>query len=194
MLLKLDTIMYFIVSKVKVRCRKKCDPVMSQDLKPPARIKGTLIKANQTIALAFTVTASILWTNIGYAQERSCVRLEAQVLKQQAVMFRTWDALYGSYKSYRQCDDGAIGEGFSESVARILVDHWTSLPDLARVGDKDDEFLRFVLKHVDATLNMDDVQKIKSNAQTECPAGLLKICGQLIKQTDSALSQGESAH
>lgn len=109
-------------------------------------------------------------------------------------MLRSWDALYGSYKSYRQCDDGAIAEGYSESVARILVDHWTSLPRLVRFADKDAAFLRFVMKHVDATLNMVDVQTIKTNAQTQCPPGLSKICAELMKQADFALSQDASTH
>jgi hypothetical protein len=102
---------------------------------------------------------------------------------------RTWDALYKSFKSYRQCDDGAIAEGYSESVARILVDRWNTLPQLARLVRKDADFRSFVLKHVDATLDITDVQKIRKKAREECPAGLREICKDLGKQANFALTE-----
>jgi hypothetical protein len=102
---------------------------------------------------------------------------------------RTWDALYKSFKSYRQCDDGAIAEGYSESVARILVDRWNTLPQLARLVRKDADFQSFVLKHVDATLDITDVQKIRKKAREECPAGLREICKDLGKQANFALTE-----
>jgi hypothetical protein len=97
--------------------------------------------------------------------------------------------LYKSFKSYGQCDDGAIAEGYSESVARILVDHWNTLPDLARLQSKDAEFRRFVLKHIDATLNVSDIRKIRKKASAQCPAGLRHICNELREQSDIALKE-----
>jgi hypothetical protein len=85
---------------------------------------------------------------------------------------------------YRQCDDGAIGEGYSESVARILVDHWMTLPRLAQLARKDDEFRRFVLKHVDETLNHEDVESIRANAENVCPTRLRHLCDDLMKQAE----------
>jgi hypothetical protein len=95
--------------------------------------------------------------------------MEARVASDEAVLLRSWATFYRSYKSYRQCDDAVIGESNSESVARILVDRWGSLPELAHLAGADDEFRSFVIKHVDATLNMDDVEKIKKNTETQCP-------------------------
>jgi hypothetical protein len=98
-------------------------------------------------------------------------------------------ALHGSYSLYRQCDDGAIAEGYSESVARILVDHWTTLPQLERVAANDIEFRAFVMKHVDATLSTDDLAKIRKNAQAHCPKGLRAICNDLANHANSALRE-----
>jgi hypothetical protein len=108
-------------------------------------------------------------------------------------MLRTWDTLYRSYKSYQHCDDGAIGEGYSESVARILVDHWQTLPQLDRLARKDAHFRRFVLRHLDATLNMDDVEKVRKTATTQCPSGLRVLCDDLIKQANSAINEDASS-
>ncbi len=105
-------------------------------------------------------------------------------------MLRSWDMLYASYKSYRQCDDGAISEGYSESVARILVDQWSTLSRFAELTEKDIEFRAFVIEHVDATLNLDDAKKIKKVADTECTAELITLCSDLAEQSESILKNG----
>jgi hypothetical protein len=129
----------------------------------------------------------------GYAQQHACTDAEARHALDEAVMLRTWDTLYRSYKSYQHCDDGAIGEGYSESVARILVDHWQTLPQLDRLARKDAHFRRFVLRHLDATLNMDDVEKVRKTATTQCPSGLRVLCDDLIKQANSAINEDASS-
>jgi hypothetical protein len=102
---------------------------------------------------------------------------------------RTWEALYKSFRLYGYCDDGAVGEGYSESVARILVDHWNTLPRLASLARENADFRRFVLKHVDATLDMKDVEKIRKRAITQCPEGLHALCNDLTKQAEAALKE-----
>jgi len=120
--------------------------------------------------------------HVGYGNADSCPTILTDSI-------RAWDALYKSFKSYRQCDDGAIAEGYSESVARILVDRWNTLPYLDRLVRKDADFRRFVLNHVDATLDITDVQKIRKKALEQCPAGLRGICKDLGKQANFALKE-----
>jgi hypothetical protein len=110
----------------------------------------------------------------------------------EADTLRSWDALYKSYKTFGRCDDGAVAEGFSESVARILADHWNTLPRFVQIADKDAAFRAFVIKHLDPTLNMDDVEKIRQDALTHCPIGLQTTCNHLVKQADSALREATS--
>jgi hypothetical protein len=105
---------------------------------------------------------------------------------------RTWNALYRSYKAYRQCDDGAISEGYSESVARILVDHWDTLPHLDLLARKDAGFRRFVLEHLDATLNMDDVELVRKRAKAKCPSGLRRLCDDLTRRADETIKENAS--
>jgi hypothetical protein len=147
-------------------------------------------KKRARIVLGLVVT--VFSGHVGYAQQRPCTSVEAQHAEINAGMFRTWDALYKSYGLYSRCDDGAIAEGFSESVARILVDRWSSLPRLASLAKRDTKFRRFVLRHVDATLNMDDIQKIRESASTRCPTGLGTVCDDLAKQANSALNEDAS--
>ncbi|HSZ63521.1 MAG TPA: hypothetical protein VK828_17110 [Terriglobales bacterium] len=145
-----------------------------------------MISTKQRITIALGMVVTLLSVQFGHARERSCAELEARMLDE-AFTPRSWETLYTSYRSYRQCDDGAIGEGYSESVARLLVDHWNALPQLAGLARRDAEFRAFVMRHVDATLNMDDVEKIRKKAKTLCPTGSRTVCNDLAKRADSAL-------
>jgi len=75
-------------------------------------------------------------------------------------------------------------EGVSEAVARKLVDRWETLPRLGELA-KDAGFRRFVLKHVDQTLNGDDLKKISANAVKRCPTNLRSLCNELKIQAEA---------
>jgi hypothetical protein len=100
-----------------------------------------------------------------------------------------WDALYKSFRLYGHCDDGAVGEGYSESVAWILADRWKTLPRLSSLAAEDIAFRRFVLKHIDASDDMNDIKKIKGKVQTQCPQRLHKLCYDIGKRADEALKE-----
>jgi hypothetical protein len=97
------------------------------------------------IAVVLGLAVVMFTVRTGYAQQRPCTKAEGRHALDEADMQRSWAALYRSFKSYRQCDDGAIGEGYSESVARILADHWKALPQLAPLARRDAAFRAFVL-------------------------------------------------
>jgi hypothetical protein len=132
---------------------------------------------------------------VGHAQERPCTVPESEIAMKEALgpPFQAWDALYKSYKLHGNCDDGIMAENYGESVARILVDHWSTLPRLASLARKNTDFRHFVLKHVDATLDMKDIEKIRTKAERQCPKGLHTLCDDLRKQATSALKEDASS-
>jgi hypothetical protein len=139
---------------------------------------------HRTLALFALV---LLACGLGFAQKTPCMQAFDE-----ADTIRTWDGLYRSYGLYRSCDDGAVGEGYSESVARILADHWGTLPRLADLGKKDGRFRQFVLRHVDASLDMKDIEEIKTRARTQCPRRLGTLCHELANEADAALKEAAS--
>jgi hypothetical protein len=155
----------------------------SQELWPYAIDKGNQMREFAAI-LMLGLSACIV-----HAQQDLCNSTEAQHAEMEAGTVRSWDALHKLYKSYRHCDDGAIAEGFSESVARILVDHWDTLLRLAEITAKAAPFQRFVLLHVDSTLDTNDLKTISRNAKTKCPSELRTICAELKKKADSGISE-----
>jgi len=100
---------------------------------------------------------------------------------------RTWDGLYKSYKLYEQCDDGLVADAYSDAVARLLVEHWSTLPRLAQLAKKNDDFWQFVLDHIDSSDDPGDLRTIKRRAERRCPAGLRSTCRELNKAADSAI-------
>jgi hypothetical protein len=130
--------------------------------------------------------------SVACAQQRPCTDTEAFRAETQTDTLRSWDALYRSYKLYQQCDDGGLAEGYSEAVVRILADHWNTLSRLVTLSRRDARFRQFVLRHVDATTNPDDLKKIRINASSQCPPRLSAICADLAKEADAALKEDES--
>jgi hypothetical protein len=63
------------------------------------------------------------------------------------------------------------------------------LLEFARLQSKDVEFRRFVLKHIDASLDIEDVEKIRKEASAQCPAGLRKLCTVIKNQAEVALKE-----
>ena len=126
-------------------------------------------------------------------QTRPCTMAEAQRAEREADGLRSWDDLYKSYRQYAHCDDGAIAEGYSESVVRILSDHWNTLPRLAAIAKNDSKFYKFVLRHIDETVALEDLQKITVNASAKCPKGLHAFCAD-IRKSSKPIEEGDAAH
>jgi hypothetical protein len=133
-------------------------------------------------------TLSLLACCTAGAQRKQCTPAEYRQVESEAVTLRTWDAVFKSYRHFKHCvNDADAEEGYSESIARILTDHWETLPRLAQLIRIDSEFGAFV--GLDATMDMDDVAKIKDNALHHCPAGLGIICTKLSKDADTAIAE-----
>ena len=142
-----------------------------------------------------TVAALALLSNVCSAQISQCDSADGIRAVEQSDHLRTWDALYRSYKLIGwRCNDGALAEGYSESVARILVDHWDTLPRLAKLASRDRRFLRFVVGGVNATLDTADVEQIRKKARETCPGRFRPLCGALVKQADATAAEQAGVH
>jgi hypothetical protein len=103
---------------------------------------------------------------------------------------KSWDQLRQHLHKYGQghCDDGALSEGYSYVVGNLLS-NWDGIPTLASLGRSDTEFLKFLLKHIDATLSSDTAAQIAHNAQKSCPAGASELCREVLAAIRRARQQ-----
>jgi hypothetical protein len=130
--------------------------------------------------------------SIAYAQNAPCSNLQGNRAMAEADTLRTWDALYKSYAAYRACDDGAIAEGYSESVARIFVDHWETLPRLISLTKTDLRFRKFVLRHINASDDSGDLEKIRLNSTKHCAAEFSGACAEIARAAVAAIDDSSN--
>lgn len=101
---------------------------------------------------------------------------------------KSWQDIYGSYKRYVQCDfHGAVSEGYSDSVTKMLSSSWKSLDELAALTGTDKDFLKFVLRHINSIANSYDLEKIYYSAGNACTASSEKLCSLIEKRAKKAL-------
>jgi hypothetical protein len=133
-------------------------------------------------AIAGVVVAVLLVPFTSLAQKAKCTQAQITRLEDDSDRLRTWSRLHSYYLRYAACnlDDADAEEGYSESVARILVDSWKELPVGAQLMDRDIGFRRFVLSGINVTLLVSDLGEIEKNAQQKCPTGQGRICKDLI--------------
>ena len=119
--------------------------------------------------------------NACHAHAKICSPKEAEEADAAVDHLDNWTRVERALKKYGHCDDGSIAEGNSEAVARLLVDGWTTLPLLAELVKRDPALRRFVLCHIDATLDTNDLSKIVGFASMQCPTSSALLCNDLLK-------------
>ncbi len=113
---------------------------------------------------------------------------EPILAEEQADALKSWDEVYRSFKAFAQYDDGAIAEGYSDSISRLLSDDWNSVSQLNQWIAENKNFEKFVFKHIDELMTPDQAKKIRDNAETLCP----KDAGRLCKAICDRLSEVEN--
>lgn len=117
-----------------------------------------------------------LVTLCAFAGEFACTPEDARRAELVADNLKNWDEVYRAYKKYSACDDGAIGEGFSDSIGRLLAQDWNTVIRLSEFAKKDRGFKKFVFKHIDETLPDETLRAIKENTRNRCPTHQVDFC------------------
>ena len=142
---------------------------------------------NKLLLLTFNIT---LCCQIAVGQRPLCSQYQQAKAEEETDRLQTWGALYQSYLRYAHCDDGAVAEGYDEVVARLLRDHWDTLPQFAVLLTKDKRFETFALRHVSLTsLDTNDLKKVGAKAMQHCPIGQDNLCKDLRRRVEYDLSQ-----
>ena len=149
--------------------------------------RSTTATRLSTLAIRL-VAVTIVMTSGAAAQTVKCSGIKAQDADLQATRIQSWKQLYASYRKFAGCDDGSIAEGYSESVRRLLVTRWNSLPEFSELAANNSGFKKFVLRHIDATLSIDDLSAIRDGAKKRCPAGASGLCMRIRIAAEEALS------
>jgi hypothetical protein len=125
------------------------------------------------------IVLALFLADASAAHTKTCSTKDAEAADAAVDHLDSWIRLQQAFKRYRHCDDGSIAEGNSEAIARLLVDHWNTLPVLATLVKSDPGLKRFVLRHIDTTLDTADLYEISRLSSSHCPEGVAGLCGEL---------------
>jgi hypothetical protein len=134
--------------------------------------------------VGWTIAYSTLVAGVAFGQSRPCSRDETIRAEIATDKLKTLDSVYRFYTQFSRCDDGSIGEGISDAVAKLLANRWDRFREFVKLACNDKAFEKFVLRHVDETIDWThDAARIHENATRHCPSNSARLCKALIAQT-----------
>lgn len=140
--------------------------------------KTRVDKHTGSTAVLLILTTGMMFSLLvpAYATPRKCTREDARKAETEASSLKRWHDVFSSYKRFRQCDDAAIGEGYSSSVATLLASQWKHFEELSALSRKYPRFKAFVLRHVDEMMTSEQDKTIEENVRFHCPADSSHLC------------------
>lgn len=119
---------------------------------------------------------------------QTCSVNDAQAADEYVDQLVSWQAINTMQQKYHPCDDSDIAEGISDVQAKLLIAQWSDLASLQHLMQQNPKLKPFVLRHIDATLDSADLEKIQTLSAQQCPSQALKgLCGDLHKAATAAL-------
>jgi hypothetical protein len=144
------------------------------------------------VLLLSVTTGAVFAVQAQGAKPQICTDDEAMHALDEADALKDWGGVYRSFKRFARCDDGAIAEGYSDSVGRLLSQDWQHVNALFRFASSDNAFRQFVLRHIDETLNGDTLNAIADNAAPQCPPRRSQLCNLIEARAKDSASSGEA--
>ena len=113
----------------------------------------------------------------GYSPAYSDVCTRETAIQAEATIdsMNSWNTLYSAYKKFSQCDDGAIAEGFSDVIVRLLIEHPISFKPL----DNDKGFRVFVLNHIGELMTESEFTSLRAKVSQCGPGSTGEFCKKL---------------
>jgi len=126
-----------------------------------------------------------LWFCAPTAFADECSQQDGFIAEAAADHLNTWKKVARAREQFAHCDDGAVAEGFSDAVARLLARHWAQIPTLVSLIHSQPALEPFVLAHLNESDDFDDLKAIRTLASHQCPATATSLCAKLVHRIDS---------
>jgi hypothetical protein len=123
--------------------------------------------------------------------DTSGCRLSDQAFTAQLHMLKDWNAIYTFVKrNLPSCpDDGMYGEGYSDVIVHGLAKQWSYMPQLQTLIARHPTFHSFVLGHINATTDPDELKETLDNATGRCPFDMDDLCTEIAASAREAIKE-----
>lgn len=117
-----------------------------------------------------------------------CTITDQEFVSQLSTM-KDWKTIYAVFKTnFPGCpDDGMFAEGYSDVIVRALAKRWNNGRELKILTDRNPAFRAFVLRHIDATTDPDELNQALKNARSKCPVGASRLCKEVARIATAAI-------
>ena len=103
---------------------------------------------------------------------------------------RNWPSLLKHQRIFVSCDDGELGEGYSDAVVRLFAQKWGQFGSFVVLAKKHPDFQSWAVRHIDATASDEDLNKIVLNTTTCIDNIAVKnICKSIRQAAENALKE-----
>jgi hypothetical protein len=99
-------------------------------------------------AVALTLLLSEARLSHLSTQTLGCSSEKAERADMNLDSLKTWTDFYQAFREFRDCDDGALAEGWADFTERMFAEHWDRLSELQRLINRDPKFAPFVVRHL----------------------------------------------
>jgi hypothetical protein len=113
-----------------------------------------------------------------HAADKPCAPADAKQAEKVIDNVITWPQMYKAYVDYVHCDTGPVGELYTDSLLRLLVE-WKNPDALGALVQKDPKFKEFAFTHLKQPASKDDRSAIYSRATHACPKAMDAFCVEL---------------
>ena len=113
-----------------------------------------------------------------HAADKPCPPADAKQAEKVIDNVITWPQMHKSFVDYVHCDTGPVGELYTESLLRLLVE-WKNPDALGALVQKDPKFKEFIFTHLKQPATKDDRYAIYSRATNACPKAMDAFCVEL---------------
>lgn len=144
------------------------------------RVHFTVLQGAALLLLAYIPAASAQT-----ASQNKCDE-ETQIQAREQNGPKSWIELYHLFKDFGPCDGGSLADRFSADVAELFSEHWSDLGELNHLA-ANKAFEQFVLRHIDTTIDEDDLLAIANSSKVRCPAADKRICGLIHAKAQESL-------
>jgi len=134
-----------------------------------------LLGSALAVLLALTTASSL-----PAEDSRNCTATETRQARREASHLEDWEGVYHSFQQFASCDRGRLAEEYSYAISRLLAHHWEQVDVLLGLAAGDQEFKRFVLRHIDENIPEEEAQVIISNSRQHCPREGKWLCQAIV--------------
>ena len=120
-----------------------------------------------------------------HAADKTCTKGDSANAEKAIERVLNWPQLQKAWQDYRHCDTGAVADGYTDALMRMMVD-WKGMESLGAAMQKDAQYKEFIYAHIKSPTAKDDHAMVYSRARASCPKGLDEFCTELAETVKPA--------